>query len=295
MTIAIDHTGRRALVTGAGAGIGREIARWLARAGATVAVNDLIPERAEATTREINDEATAGTLAGSAISVPADCRDDEAVDTLVATTLECLGGLDLAVNNVGMLPAGRRPQPFVANRGDDWRDIVDQNLIVAALCARAQAEAMLACSVDGQQTDDGYPEASRSILFVTSGETTRPAPYNAVYAAAKAAVNHLVTTMAVELGPEGIRVNAMAPGTTLTETVAAAFTEERVAALVASTPLRRMVNHDELARLAVFLTSDLARCITGQFVLADAGAFLSRSRPANDEGLVSPLSGSNAR
>jgi NAD(P)-dependent dehydrogenase (short-subunit alcohol dehydrogenase family) len=304
MTIAIDHTGRRALVTGAGAGIGREIARWLARAGATVAVNDLIPERAEATTleinAEINAEATARTGAGSAIAVPADCRDDEAVDTLVATTVERLGGLDLAVNNVGMLPAGRRPQPFVANRGDDWRDIVDQNLIVAALCARAQAEAMLTCSADGrhsdgQPSDDRYPEASRSILFVTSGETTRPAPYNAVYAAAKAAVNHLVTTMAVELGPEGIRVNAMAPGTTLTETVAAAFTEERVAALVASTPLRRMVDHDELARLAVFLTSDLARCITGQFVLADAGAFLSRSRPANDEGLVSPLSGSNAR
>ena len=108
-------------------------------------------------------------------------------------------------------------------------------------------------------------------------------------------MNHLVTSMAVELGPDGIRVNAMAPGTTLTETVAAAFTEERVAALVSSAPLRRMVEHDELARLAVFLTSDLARCITGQLVLADAGAFLSRSRPANDEGLVSPLRGSNAR
>jgi len=89
-------------------------------------------------------------------------------------------------------------------------------------------------------------------------------------------------------------VNAMAPGTTLTEMVAPAFTEERVASLVASTPLRCMVEHDELARLAVFLTSDLARCITGQFVLADAGAFLSRSRPANDEGLVNPLEGSNA-
>jgi 3-oxoacyl-[acyl-carrier protein] reductase len=281
MTIAIDHTGRRALVTGAGAGIGREIARWLAWAGATVAVNDLVPERAEATAREINAETDTG--AGTAITVPADCRDEAAIDAMVATTVERLGGLDLAVNNVGMLPAGRRPQPFVANRGDDWRDIVDQNLIVAALCARAEAEAMLRAGTRG------------SILFVTSGETTRPAPYNAVYAAAKAAVNHLVTTMAVELGPEGIRVNAIAPGTTLTETVAAAFTEERVAALVASTPLRRMVDHDELARLAVFLTSDLARCITGQFILADAGAFLSRSRPANDEGLVNPLSGSNAR
>ncbi len=290
MAVAIDHTGRRALVTGAGAGIGREVARWLARAGAAVAVNDLVAERAEAVVAEIADEVAATGGTGSAVAVPADCRDDDAVDALVSTTVERLGGLDVAVNNVGMLPAGRRPKPFVANRADDWRDIVDQNLVVAALCARAEAEAMLArpAGPDGERDD-------ATILFVTSGETTRPAPYNAVYAAAKAAVNHLVTTMAVELGPEGIRVNAMAPGTTLTETVAAAFTEDRVASLVASTPLRRMVEHDELARMAVFLTSDLARCVTGQFVLADAGAFLARNRPANDEGLVSKLSGAHSR
>ena len=182
-----------------------------------------------------------------------------------------------------MIPAGRRPKPFVQYRGDDWRDIVDQNLTLAALCGRAEAEVMI-----GQDTGG-------VILFVTSGETTRPSPYNSIYAASKAAINHLVTSMAVELGPEGIRVLAMAPGTTLTETVAAAFTPERVDQIVASTPLRRMVEHDELARLAVFLGSDLARAITGQTILADAGAFLSRSRPANDEGLENRLDGSNAR
>lgn len=277
MTIAIDHTGRNALVTGAGAGIGREIARWLARAGAAVAVNDLLSDRAEAVVAEITDEG------GRAVALPADCRDDEAVDALVDATVDQLGGLDLAVNNVGMLPPGRRPRPFVEYGGDDWRDIVDQNLTVAALCGRAEAEAMLAV--------DPRPDHDRVILFVTSGETTRPSPFNSAYAAAKAAVNHLVTSMAVELGPAGVRVNAMAPGTTLTETVAAAFTEERVAAIVGSTPLRRMVEHDELARLAVFLTSDLARCVTGQFILADAGAFLSRTRPANTEGLVRPIDG----
>ena len=291
MSIPIDHAGHRALVTGAGAGIGREVARWLARAGAAVAVNDLVAERAEAVAAEIAKEVQATGGAGSAVSLPADCRDDGAVDAMVATTTDRLGGLDVMVANVGMLPKGRRPRPFTDTRGDDWRDIVDQNLVQAALCGRAAAEAMLARS--GDRPGDGSGDGC--ILFVTSGETTRPAPYNGVYAAAKAALNHLVTTMAVELGPEGIRVNAMAPGTTLTETVAAAFTEDRVAALVASTPLRRMVDADELARMAVFLTSDLARCVTGQFVLADAGAFLSRSRPANDEGLESGLSGSHAR
>jgi 3-oxoacyl-[acyl-carrier protein] reductase len=73
----------------------------------------------------------------------------------------------------------------------------------------------------------------------------------------------------------------MAPGTTLTETVRAAFSDEHMSRIVESTPLGRGVEHDELARLAVFLASDLARCITGQVILADAGAFLSRTRPAN--------------
>lgn len=276
MTIEIDHTGKGALVTGAGAGIGREIARWLARAGATVGVNDIRDDKAAAVVAEIEAEG------GRAVPLVADCRDDDAVDAMVDEAVERLGGLQIAVNNIGMLPPGRGVKPFVQYRGDDWRDIVDQNLILAALCGRAEAAHM-------READGGV------ILFVTSGETTRPSPYNSIYAASKAAINHLVTSMAVELGPEGIRVLAMAPGTTLTETVAAAFTEERAAAVAASTPLRRQVEHDELARLAAFLTSDLARCITGQFILADAGAFLSRSRPANDEGLKTAPTGANAR
>ena len=101
------------------------------------------------------------------------------------------------------------------------------------------------------------------------------------YGAAKAAINHLTTTLAVELGPLGIRVNAIAPGTTLTETVKAAFTEEHYRQVVEATPLRRETEADELARLVVFLASDLARCITGQLIFSDAGAHLSRTRPPN--------------
>lgn len=256
-----------ALVTGAGAGIGREIARWLASAGAHVVVNDIRARHAESVAAEI------GAAGGSAEAHAADCRDDEAIDTMVTGIVERHGRLDIAVNNIGMFPPGRAPKPFVANRGDDYRDIVDQNLVLAALCGRAEAEAMAS-------------QGGGVILFVSSGETTRPAPFTSIYAAAKAGLNHLVTSMAVELGPAGIRVLAIAPGTTRTETVAAAFTEERFAEIARSTPLRYAVEHDELARLTVFLASDLARAITGQLILADAGAFLSRNRPPNDEGLT---------
>lgn len=268
MAIEIDHGGKVALVTGAGAGIGREIARWLAEAGAHVVVNDIRTDKADAVVAEIT---AAG---GAAEPHVADLRDDTAVDAMVADVAERHGRLDIAVNNVGMYPPGRAPKPFVDGRGDDYRDIVDQNLVLAALCGRAEAEAMI-------------PAGGGVILFVTSGETTRPAPFTSIYAAAKAGLNHLVSSMAVELGPAGIRVLAMAPGTTRTEMVAAAFTEERFAEIAQSTPLRYAVEHDELARLAVFLTSDLARAITGQLILADAGAFLSRTRPPNDEGLKS--------
>ena len=272
MAVSIDLSGKTALVTGAGAGIGREIARWLARAGAEVAVNDIREGHAHAVVDEILEEG------GSAISAVADCRDDAAIDEMVNHVVASFGGLDIAVNNIGMIPVGRGLKPFTEYRGDDWRDIIDQNLTLSALCGRAEAEVMA-------RGGGGV------ILFVTSGETTRPSPFNTAYAAAKAGINHLVTSMAVELGPAGIRVLAIAPGTTLTETVAAAFTEERIEQLTASAPLRKMVDPDELGRLATFLVSDLARSITGQFIIADAGAFLSRTRPGNLEGIKTPTDG----
>jgi NAD(P)-dependent dehydrogenase (short-subunit alcohol dehydrogenase family) len=262
MSITIDHAGKVALVTGAGAGIGREIARWLARAGAAVAVNDARAEKAAETVASIEAEG------GRAIAVVADCRDDAQVEQMVRRTVDELGGLDIAVNNIGML-AGRGASAFVDTDGSYWRDVVGQNLILTAVCAQHQARAMIAGGKGGV------------MLLVTSGETTRPSTFNSAYAASKAALNHLVTSLAMELGEHGIRVLAIAPGTTLTETVRAAFTDEHVRAIDQSTALKRRVEHDELGRLAVFLASDLARCITGQFILADAGAFLSRTRPPN--------------
>jgi NAD(P)-dependent dehydrogenase (short-subunit alcohol dehydrogenase family) len=264
VAVAIDLTGQVALVTGAGAGIGAEIARWLARAGATVAVNDVREGHARDVVASIEAEG------GSAAAVAADCRDDSEIERMVGTVVDRLRALDIAVNNIGMM-AGRGGGPVVTLDGAYWRDLLDQNLVLTALCARAEAQVML---------DQGRGGV---ILNVSSGETTRPSPFLGAYAAAKAGINHLTQTMAVELGPSGIRVVAIAPGTTLTETVRAAFDDARVAAITESNPLRRMAEFDELGRLAVFLASDFARCITGQLILADAGAHLSRTRPPNLE------------
>jgi NAD(P)-dependent dehydrogenase (short-subunit alcohol dehydrogenase family) len=249
--VTISLEGRTALVTGAGAGIGREIARWMADAGARVVVNDIDPDRAAATVELIGDAATAA---------PGDMRSLADVERVVGTAR---GDLDFAVNNVGMM-AGRPVRPVTELPAEDADAIIEQNLFATYRCCQAEARALIARAQGGV------------ILNVTSGESTRPAVGLAAYGAAKAAINHLTTTLAVELGTHGIRVNSMAPGTTLTEQVRAALGEEQVAAIAASTPLGRQCQPDELARLAVFLCSDLARCITGQFILADAGAHLRR-------------------
>jgi NAD(P)-dependent dehydrogenase (short-subunit alcohol dehydrogenase family) len=260
--ISIDLTGKVSLVTGAGAGIGEQIARWLARAGSRVAVADVRAEHAERVVRSIVDEGF------EALPIVVDARRDEEIDRMVSATVAGLGPLDVAVNNIGML-GGATAGPSVGLDGAAWREVLDQNLVLTALCARAEANVLLAQGHGGV------------IINVSSGETTRPAPLLPHYAAAKAAINHLTQSLAVELGPSGIRVVAIAPGTTLTEQVRAAYSEDMVNAIIASHPLRVMTDPDELARLTVFLASDLARCITGQLILADAGAHLSRERPTS--------------
>ena len=304
MAIAIDLTGRKALVTGAGAGIGREIAVWLARAGATVAVLDVRADKADETVALIATESHPSKRL--AFAVVGDARDDTRLVAMIHEAADRLGGFDIAVNNIGMMgPLGSAP--WLQTTPEMFRDVIDQNLVITGISCMEEAKLMANAGTkkqSGGETDEAKDAAEEAatgevssaaqdgraskeeatggvIINISSGETTRPSPYMAGYGAAKAAINHLTATLAAELGPLGIRVNAIAPGTTLTETVKAAFTEEHYRQVVEATPLRRETEADELARLVVFLASDLARCITGQLILADAGAHLSRTRPPN--------------
>jgi NAD(P)-dependent dehydrogenase (short-subunit alcohol dehydrogenase family) len=259
--VDLSLAGRAALVTGAGAGAGRAIAERLAQAGCAVAVNDIDPARAEATAAALR---AAG---GTAVAVPADVRVETEVEVMVAAACAQFGGLDVAVNNVGMLGA-HKARPFLELDGAAIRDIVEQNLIATALCCRAEAAAMVARGRGG------------SIVNVSSGESQRPAVELAAYGAAKAGINHLTRTLAAELGRHGIRINTAAPGTMLTERVRAALSADYLEALRVSIPLGRLTDPDDLARVVLFLASDLAAHVTGQFILVDGGADLSRNRPA---------------
>src|SRR3954451_2715454 len=260
MEIDLGLDGKRALVTGAGIGIGRGIAAWLARAGCDVALADNDPV---ALADAVDDVAAAGT---TVLGIEADLRRADATREVVTRVVGELGGLDVAVNNVGSL-AGRSPEHFVDLDDEALRDIVEQNLFVTMWSCHAEARAMVAAGTAGV------------IVNVSSGETSRPALRMAPYGAAKAPITHLPETLAVELAPHGIRVLAVAPGTTLTPVVRAALSEETVEQLRAALPLGWLGEPDDLGRLVVALASDLGRSVTGQVVFGDNGAQLARNRP----------------
>ena len=176
------------------------MARSLARAGCDVALVDRDPGPLGDALEEVRAEGRRG----RALTV--DLRADGAAAATVDETVAALGDLDVAVNNVGSL-AGLAPAPFVAQDERYVHEVVAQNLLVTAACCRAEAHALISAGRGGV------------ILNVSSGESTRPALGLAAYGAAKAAINHLTQTLAVELGAAGVRVNAIAPGTTLTPTV----------------------------------------------------------------------------
>jgi NAD(P)-dependent dehydrogenase (short-subunit alcohol dehydrogenase family) len=245
--------GKVALVTGAQQGIGRAIAVALARDGADVGVNYLDdPSAAE----RVADEVRA--LGRRAIAVQADVSQAAGVHAMVRTLVDALGPPEVLVNNAGVFPRAS----FLDLEEREWDQVLDINLKGSFLCAQAVGRALVA--------------AKRPGAFVNiSSSAVRGDPRGVHYSASKAGIVGLTRAMALALAPHGIRVNAIAPGLTDTAQPRYGNTEEQIAARAREIPLGRMAQPEEIARVAVFLTTSGAGWITGELIHVNGGLYMA--------------------
>ncbi|MET9955097.1 SDR family oxidoreductase [Streptomyces sp. NPDC006339] len=264
--------GRTYIVTGGGSGIGRAIALALTRAGARVAVAGRTRERLDETVALAAAAGTAGAGTagagggkaggGEAFAVPTDVRDPEAVDALVAATVERFGGLDGLVNNA----AGNFVVPGIDLSPGGWRAVVDIVLNGSYYCTRAVARRLREQGTGG------------SILSVIASYAWHGHPGTVHSAAAKAGVLAMTRTLAVELAPLGIRLNCVAPGPTETAGAGAALwaTPEARAKVLATVPAGRFADPAEIADASLFLLGDRAAYLTGECLTVDGGQWLGK-------------------
>jgi 3-oxoacyl-[acyl-carrier protein] reductase len=238
-----DLTGKRALVTGASGGIGREIAKALAGAGATVALSGTRVAALE----EVKAEIGGGTV------LPCNLSDLAAVDRLVPEAEAALGGLDILVNNAGMTRDGL----FMRMKDEDWDAVLLVNLTAVFRLTRAALRGMMR-------------QRYGRIINISSLTGVAGNPGQGNYAASKAGLIGMGKSLAQEVASRGITVNAIAPGF-----VASAMTDEldekQMAAILPKIPVGRLGTGAEIAAAAVFLASTEASYITGQTINVNGG------------------------
>ncbi|MGH2457472.1 MAG: 3-oxoacyl-ACP reductase FabG [Chloroflexota bacterium] len=248
-----ELTGQVAFLTGAGRGIGAATARLLASRGATVVVTDLDREPAEETVDQIR---SAG---GSAQASALDVTDPVAVEAAVTRVVAGLGRLDVLVACAGIL----RDNLLFKMTDDDWDSVIDTHLKGSFLVARAAQKAMVA-------------RRHGKIVFVSSTSALGNCG-QANYSAAKAGLQGLTRTLAIELGPFGVNVNAVAPGfveTRMTRAVAertGVDYEQLKAEVAANTPLRRVGRPEDVANVIAFLVGDDSSFVSGQIIYVAGG------------------------
>ena len=254
-----DLTGRLALVTGAGRGIGAGIVESLSAAGAMVAVNAFT--EASATRRA---ETVAARTGGRVVAVPGDATTPEGVRAIVDTAVAELGGLDICVNAVGdaiMGPLADLPGGSPAPDDAEIARILDLNLVSAIWTSRIVAPVLAA-------------RGGGVLVHVAGAAAVRGGAQLAVYAAGKSGIVGLTRALALEWAPANIRVNAISPGIVPDPEIPDFFTAEQAATYVTGIPAGRFGHPDEFGDLVRYLVSDEARYLTGQAITLDGGLTL---------------------
>ena len=246
-TSQFSLTGQVAIVTGAGKGIGRACALALARAGADVALAARTQADLDAVAAEVR------ALGRKAIAVAGDISDEASMDTLVARTVAELGKVTILVNNAG----GAGPNNPMKMTGAEFSAVLAWNVTPAYLMIQKTAQAM--------------KDAGGGAVVNISSVAARYAQKNfSAYSAAKAALNQMTRNLAQDFGP-AVRINAVEPGTIMTDALAPFLTPERTERMNNSTPLGRLGQPDDIANAVLFLASPAASWITGKVLGVDGG------------------------
>lgn len=247
-------SGQTAIVTGAAYGIGFAAARRFAQEGAAVVIADIkgYEEAAAALASEGHD----------VVGIHADVTSDESVDSLVQTVMGRYGGIDVLVNNAA-ISAELRPAPFEKSDVEQWRRIFDVNVFGVFRLCRAISPHMRAAK-------------SGCIINVASGTAFKGAAGMLHYIASKGAIITMTRSLANELGTDNIRVNAVSPGFTITESVQSAPDLQAAysAAAIPTRFLKRDALAPDVANVIYFLASDDAAFVTGQVIAADGGSVM---------------------
>lgn len=243
--ICFGLQGRVAIVTGAAQGIGEACARRFAAEGAQVVIADVADERGRQLAAELGTR-----------YVHCDVGDKAQVDALVAEVLAGHGRIDVLVNNAGIFKAAN----FLDVTEEDFDAVLRVNLKGAFLVAQAVARAMALAG-------------SGSIVNMSSVNSVVAIPNIASYNISKGGINQLTRAMALALADQGVRVNAVGPGTIATELAAKAVltSDEARTKIMMRTPLKRLGEPSEIADVVAFLASDAASYITGEIIMVDGG------------------------
>ena len=250
----LDFTGKTAIVTGGGTGIGYATAMQLARLGASVVVASRTVSELEGAASRIENES-----GGRCLAVPTDVKDEQACIRLAARTVETFGRIDVLINNAGGTRMG--PLESIPSRG--WDSAFELNVRSAYLCTREAGKHMI-------------EQKSGSIVNISSGAGMTGVKGGAHYSAAKSALQMFTTVTAAEWGRFGVRANCVAAGLiasprSIEAWIAAGLTADAMAGAV---PLKRAGTPDEIANMIVFLASDAASYISGQTIAVNGGPVL---------------------